>query len=97
MVNVVLLNTCPSVLAVISGKARYDGGSTVNTLVRRDSNAALGSKTIDRLHSELEALTPGETGVTPPGPERAAKGVAGYALFVAMIAVNFALLGIVPA
>ena len=59
--------------------------------------AALGSKTIDRFHSELEALTPGETGVTPPGPERAAKGVAGYALFVAMIAVNFALLGIVPA
>jgi integrase len=58
---------------------------------------ALGSKTVDRLHDELEALTPEETGVTPPGAERAAKGAAGYAVFVAMIAVNFALLGIVPA
>lgn len=59
--------------------------------------AAVGSKTVDRLHEEFEALTPGESGVTPPGPERAAKGVAGYALFVVMLAVNFGLLGIVPA
>ncbi|ELZ42951.1 integrase family protein [Halorubrum californiense DSM 19288] len=61
------------------------------------ATAALGSRTAGRLHNELEAMTPGESGVTPPSAERAAKGVAGYALFVAMLAVNFALLGIVPA
>lgn len=59
--------------------------------------AALGSQTAGRLHKELEAMSPGESGVTTPSPGRAAKGVAGYALFVAMLAVNFGLLGIVPA
>ncbi|MFW5905463.1 MAG: hypothetical protein ACOCUO_01290 [archaeon] len=59
--------------------------------------ATLGSQTVDRLHGELEAMSPGENGVTPPSPSRAAKGVAGYALFVAMLAVNFGLLGVVPA
>ena len=59
--------------------------------------AALGSQTAGRLHRELEAMSPGENGVTTPSPGRAAKGVAGYALFVAMLAVNFGLLGIVPA
>ena len=57
----------------------------------------LGSQTAGRLHKELEAMSPGESGVTAPSPGRAAKGVAGYALFVAMLAVNFGLLGIVPA
>ncbi|QAU11489.1 integrase [Halorubrum sp. BOL3-1] len=59
--------------------------------------AALGSQTAGRLHKELEAMSPGENGITTPSPGRAAKGVAGYALFVAMLAVNFGLLGIVPA
>jgi len=57
----------------------------------------LGSQTAGRLHKELEAMSPGESGVTATSPGRAAKGVAGYALFVAMLAVNFGLLGIVPA
>ncbi|GAA0553308.1 site-specific integrase [Halorubrum ejinorense] len=58
---------------------------------------ALGSQTAGRLHKELEAMSSGESGVTTPSPGRAAKGVAGYALFVTMLAVNFGLLGIVPA
>lgn len=73
-------------------KAAFGPGTAALT-----GTAALGSKTVDRLHKEFEALTSGENGVTAPGPARAAKSVAGYALFVAMLAVNFGLLGIVPA
>lgn len=61
------------------------------------SAVTLGAQTTDRLHREMESLSSGETGVQTPSPGRAANSVAGYVLFVGMLAVNFGLLGIVPA
>jgi hypothetical protein len=60
-------------------------------------SAALLARTAGRLHRELEAASPGENGVVSPGPTRAAKGFAAYAVYVTLIAVNLGLLGVVPA
>lgn len=61
------------------------------------AGVAVGEWIPDRLHRELAAMT-SEPGASPcPGQSRAAKGTAAYAVFVCMVSLNFALLGIFPA
>ena len=52
------------------------------------------ARTVDRVHRELDAMSPGTDGVATPSKQRAATGTAAYALYVVLVAVNFALLGI---
>lgn len=59
------------------------------------TGCAVGSaRTADRLQRELDAMSPGTDGVATPSKQRAATGAAMYALYVVLVAVNFALLGI---
>lgn len=50
----------------------------------------------DRLSRELDTLTPPEEHSPWPGTNRLAKGVAAYALYVCLVAVNLTLTGVLP-
>lgn len=56
----------------------------------------VGSWVPDRLRRELEAMTPASEPSPWPGPNRAAKAIAAYALFSFMIAFNLTLIGLLP-
>lgn len=58
---------------------------------------ALGISTTNRLHSELADLSHGDNGIPSPSRERAVKGFAAYTVYVMLVAINLALLGLVSA
>ncbi len=51
----------------------------------------------DRLSRELESMTPDSEDTWQPTNNRVAKGTAAYALYVCLVSLNLALLGILPA
>ncbi|NGM69206.1 site-specific integrase [Natronolimnobius sp. AArcel1] len=61
------------------------------------AGVAVGKWIPGRLTHELEALAPPSEDSPWPNQSRAAKGMAAYALYVCLVSVNFALLGLLPA
>ncbi len=57
---------------------------------------AAGQWVPDRLHRELSDMTPTSEDSIQPSADRAAKGIAAYACYIFMVAVNLTLAGILP-